>query len=195
MNAVLLGRIFMGVIVALLVGIGFGFVQITTMLDQQVTETDHIRIDRELANLEIDKLKKLQTELEKQQDVVKRASEIVATADAYQYQDQIVSDIGSYARQNGLTISGFDFSVAAGATPAPAAGSTSPVAPKPGGTKTSATITLKSPLPYKNFIKFISQLETNLTKIQITTITLNPDAKDPQLIINPVVGIEVFIKS
>lgn len=195
MNSVVFQRILLGVILLVLVGLGFGYVQLTSLLQTKVTETDHARIEAVVAEYEISKLKKLSVDLKSQQDIITRTQEIVAKGKSYQYQDQIISDVTSYANRNGVTISGFDFT--ANLTPAGKKPVTpgAPVAPTAAGKKVSATISLRSPLPYINFMNFISQIESNLTKLQIISVNLSPEGKDPRLVNNPTIGIELYIKN
>jgi len=58
----------------------------------------------------------------------------------------------------------------------------------------AATITLRNPVPYRNYLTFLKLIEQNLTKMQITDVSIVPDKDDPNLINNPVIGLEVYIK-
>lgn len=152
------------------------------VLAQKARETDHARIDADLSSLELQQLRRLKTQLEQQQEIIGRAQQIAATAEQYRYQDQVISDIQQYAGRYGIQISNFDFGAKAGSK---SSDNTS--------NKTAFTITLRGPLAYDVFLKFLRDLEANLTKLQITSLTLAPD-KNPTLISNPSISLEVFLK-
>lgn len=124
-------------------------------------------------------LQRVQKQLDDQKDVVQRAKDIVAEAKSYQYQDQIISDLNAYASRAGVSITGYSFDSASttGAAPtqAPAAAGTpaTAAAPAPTGVKaTTVAVTLKEPVAYANFLQFLHFIEQNLTKMQVSTITL-----------------------
>ena len=205
MNSILLSRILFGVILVLIVGIGFGFTQLTSILGARVTDRDHLTIDTEASVQEITKLRELDTKLKTQRDIIDRAKEIVANGKEFQFQNQIVSDITAYAARNNLVITSFNFSAdnttttggaAAPATPTPASPTPGGAAAAPPSTsqKVTATINLKTPVEYTDMLRFITQLENNLTKIQISTLNLSPDVQNPNQLLNPIVTIEVFLK-
>lgn len=135
-------------------------------------------------------------------DVVRKASEMVAESKSYQYQNQIVTDLDRFASSAGITITNITFDsstssgsaggTAAGAAPTtpaatPSAGATGPAAAGsagmagavPGGAaapslKTvSATISFDNPVNYKNFLQFIHDIEQNLTKMQLKSLSLS----------------------
>ncbi|MGH7196797.1 MAG: type 4a pilus biogenesis protein PilO [Candidatus Saccharimonadales bacterium] len=179
MNAVILRYILLGVLVLMLLGLGAGGWWLQDTLTAKMRETDHARIDAELSQQEVEYLKQLKERLAQQKDIVERTKQIAATADQYGYQDQVVGDISTYARRHGITISSFDFSAAGQKTDA---------------AKTPFAVTLKGPLAYITFLRFLQDIEKNLTKIQVTSLALSPDTKNPNNITNPTVGLEVYLK-
>ncbi|MEO5499530.1 MAG: hypothetical protein ABIR46_03455, partial [Candidatus Saccharimonadales bacterium] len=106
-------------------------------------------------------------------------------------QDQIVQDIGSYASNAGLTVLGYDFI-------SPVAAQTTGKTAKPtaaSGVKTVvATVSLKSPVPYDRYLKFLRLIEQNLTKMQVTQLDISNDLKTPGSISSPIVTVEVFVQ-
>lgn len=181
MSAVKLRAVLIGLIVLLTFGIVGGTWELHQLLLDQARETDHAKIDADLSQLELDKLKKLQADLAAKKDLIERTKQITTTANQYHYQDQVVSDINAYAYRNGLTISSFDFGASAKANPA-------------GAAKTAFTLSLQNPVKYDQFLAFIHQIESNVTHMQITTIALSPDTRNPTQILNPTIGLEVFLK-
>lgn len=178
-------------IVLLIGGIGYGVYMTHQRLTSYVTEVDHLKIDSELNQQSIENAKKLRSVLDENKDSVARAASIVADSKSYQYQDQIVQDIGSYANTAGLTVLGYDFispsaAQATGKTAAPTTAS---------GVKTVvATVSLKSPVPYDRYLKFLRLIERNLTKMQVTQLDISNDLKTPGSISSPIVTVEVFVR-
>ena len=183
MNASRLRYVLSGFIV-LLVGVIVATIwMMQQLLSEQVRITDHTKIDADVSELDVGKLKNLEDELAERKDLIERTKQIAASVDQYQFQDQVISDLTVYASRNGFGISAFDFTQAAGAKP----GTT------PSG-KTAFVVSLTSPIPYDKFLQFMHDVEQNLTKIQITSVTLSPNPKNPTEILNPTINLEVFLK-
>ncbi len=187
MNATKLRLALFGLIVVLLGGFGTGAYFVLGMLSGRVKDTDHTKIDADITTTELQQLKSLQKQLGDQADVVERAKEIAGTTALYKYQDQVISDISAYASRYGITISAFDFSVASST-----ANATQVVN---GAKRTPFTLTLKGPLPYDTFLRFLKDIEKNLTVIQVTSLTLAPDPKNPNNVTNPSLGLAVYLNS
>lgn len=183
MTATKLRLILLGLIVLLVAGFGTGAWWVQTQLAERVRQTDHTKIDAEVSTTELQQVKNLEKQLADQEDVVNRAKQIAASTAQYRYQDQVVSDISDYAARYGIKVSSFDFSGAQSAKPTTVGGAK----------KTAFRLTLKGPLPYITFLRFLQDIEKNLTKIQVTSLTLSPD-KDPNNIADPNLGLEVYLK-
>lgn len=183
-------------------------------LEQKSKEASHAAIDSEVGTKNIDHLQDLATELQKNQDVATRAASIVADSRQYRYQDQIVNDVNTYAKAAGVTILGFDFSesgsssgdgsessgdssTTSGASTAQTAATpqtnTQTTNAAPGLKTVNASIQLDSPIPLTNFLIFLKYIEQNVTKMQITGVTLTP-ADNPNLISNPTINIMVYTR-
>ena len=182
MTATKLRYILIGLIVVLFGGFAAGAWWIQGILADQVRETDHAKIDAELSGTELQQLKQLKKQLADQEDVIERAKQIAVSSDQYQYQDQVIKDVSDYAARYGIQVNTFDFS------------STNKNASTGGAKKTPFTVSLKGPLAFVTFMRFLRDLEGNLTKIQVTSLTLAPD-KDPNNITNPSLSCEVYLKS
>jgi hypothetical protein len=186
-KATTLQYVFAGIIV-LLLGIVVGvFLLAQQAMSRQFLATDHARIDAELVQEEIVRLQQLKTNLENDNETVEKTERIVAESQQYEYQDQVVNDINSYARQYGIDVISFDF----GAKPGPTTNSSS------GGSaqqKSIVQIQLNEDITYEAFLKFIKSIEQNITKMQLTGISIQPNTKNPQLIQGPSLEIEVFLR-
>jgi hypothetical protein len=183
MTATKLRLVLFGVIALLLLGLGTGAWYIQSILAENVKRTDHSKIDAEISTIELQQLKTLQKQLAGEQDIINRAKEIAASTEQYRYQDQVVTDISDYAARYGIRVNTFDFS-----------GTQAKASSVAGAKKTAFKLSLKGPIPYITFLRFLQDVEKNLTKIQVTSLTLSPD-KNPNNIANPNLGLEVYLKS
>lgn len=140
------------------------------------TAVSHKVADANASRNNLENLKKIERFLAEQQDTIARVDSIVADSQSYQYQDQIILDLNSYAAKAGIAITNFDFAAAATATPAaPVAGAPAATpAPATGGVKsTTVSISVANPVDYIRLLKFIKSIEQNLTKMQISKIGLS----------------------
>lgn len=182
--------------IILIGGIGFYFLQ--QHLNNFAVEVSHASEDAHTSDSDIAALQKLQKQLAENQDNIKRTQSIVADSKSYQYQDQIIKDLNTYAARSGIAITRFSFNDAGAATtgsqktPAGAAAQTQ--APTISGLKsTSVSISLKTPTPYKNLMNFVHAIEQNLTKMQIAGLSLTKGENSSDVSINALT-IEVYIQ-
>lgn len=182
MTATKLRYILLSLIVVLMGCFSAGAWWVQGLLAHSVRDTDHAKIDAEVSTAELQQLKSLQKQLADDQDIVDRAKQIAASTEQYRYQDQVIKDVSDYAARYGIRVNTIDFT----STSAPAAAG--------GAKKVAFTVSLKGPLPYTTFMLFLRDIEQNLTKIQVTSLTLAPD-KDPRAVATPSLSLEVFLKS
>ena len=148
--------------------------------------------DSEIANAsteEIKRLQKLQVQLQDDEIAVSRAEKIVADSKQYGYQNQIIEDITKYANEAGVSITGYTFS----SDSSTATDGSAPTMSTPGLNSTEATISIKSPVPYKSIMNFIYAVESNLTKMQVTGVSLSKSTTSNQVVVNPI-SIKVYTK-
>lgn len=186
MNAVKLRIVLVIGLVVSLAALGTGVWWLQGALAAQVAKTDHARADADIAQLELEKLRRLEIQLQEQKDIVERAAQIAATADNYQYQDQVVKDVEAYAKRHDIAIANFDFSGAS----APGASTNSPA----GTTRTPFSVSLRGPLSFDKFMNFLRDIENNLTKLQVSSLSLTPTADDPKMVTNPTLSLVVYLK-
>ncbi len=173
------------------------------------------------SNSSLQGLQSTKTQLEKQSEVIERASLIVAESQSYLYQDQIITDINRLAQNAGIGITNITFgsvtstgvtggAAAAADTPATptvsepdaatgsradagTSGATAPVSVK----SMTATITLVNPIPYPKMLTFIHSIEQSLTKMRISTIGLSKatdgDSKGG-VVTSDTLTIEVYVR-
>lgn len=144
---------------------------------------------------DIQRLQQLQQQMDEEKIAVTRAQNIAADSKSYQYQNQIITDITAYAKKSGVSISGFTFISDAdkiAKKTAPASESESP-APLPGLKSISAVISVKSPVNYAAMMRFIHAIELNLTKMQLTGISMTKSTNNSDVVVSPLT-VEVFIR-
>ncbi len=187
MTAVTLQYGLMALIVLLIAGIVGIFFLAQTVMSQKALSTDHYRTDAELAQEEIVRLQQLKTILKDEQDTIEKTARIVAQSQQYQFQDQVINDLTSYAKRNNIEVLSFDFGLKPGASAQNSgSGSTQP--------KTIVTVQLSNDIPYTSFLLFLKSLEQNITKMQLTGIALQPNVTKPNLILAPTIELEVFLR-
>lgn len=179
--ALLFNWIMTGVLILLVIGAGFGIYFGQTMLSSFVTETNHLEIDAEVIEEDIRNAKRLTAELNKNSENIKRAADIVAQASSYQFQDQIVTDINSYATAASITVLGIEFQPSAASAKS-----------KTSLNIVSADIILLNPIPYDNYLKFVRLIEKNLTKMQITQLDITTDLINTGKISAPTLKLQVY---
>ena len=218
LNAVILERVLVIGILPLIGVSAFIVYSLFGILEEKAMQASHASIDSEVGTSNINHLKELEAGLARNQDIATRAAAIVAESKQYGYQDQIVNDINTYAQAAGVTILGFDFSETGGAsttpgaagssagtassgqtattptTPTPATDTTKAPAAAPGLKTVNASIQLDSPIPLTNFLIFLKYIEQNVTKMQITGVTITPEATNPNLISNPTINLTVYTR-
>lgn len=156
-----------------------------------------------LSNENLAALRRLETKLKANERAIERTKNIVADSQAYQYQDQIMNDLNTYAKKAGISITSFTFSegAAAGAAAAtPAASGTAGAAPQPaaapvaGGLKsTTVSVALSGGASYQSIMRLIHSIERNLTKMQLSGVTLNKEAGSDQVKVDTLT-VEVYVR-
>ena len=207
LTAVNLQRLFLVGIFVLVVAAIFGFTALTKVLQSKAIEVNHAQTDADIGSNNVKELEQLNSDLQSHKDVVQRAKEIVAESKSYQYQNQIVQDINAFAARAGITILGYNFSgdntnssspdssLSSGTTQPSANTSEAQKTNIPAGVQTvTANITLKNPVPYNNFLRFLKLIENNVTKMQVTGVSLSPDSGHPDQISNPTIGLIVYTR-
>jgi hypothetical protein len=151
------------ILLILLAGVGFYFAQ--GWLHTFAISVSHTVADSRSSDTSLQALNKLQKELETQQEIITKTNAIATSSTSYQTQS--VQDLTTYAGLAGITISDYAFPLSAATTPAKAA-----------VPNTQVTIKLTSPISYNNLLQFMSAIEGNLPKMQITSVNLGRIAGD-----------------
>ena len=161
-------------------------------LSKVATEVSHVTADAEASQDNLQNLQAVEQKLANEKEAIERVNSIVAESQSYQYQDQILSDLHSYANQSGVTITNINFS-GSGDSTASSSG-TPPVSSAPAGLKTtSVSVTIDNPVGYNNLLRFMRSIEQNLTKMQISTVSLSK-AESGSQVTSDALTIEVYIR-
>lgn len=159
-------------------------------------DTQQTAADAQESNTKVQRLIATKKQLEQDAAIVARASQLVSVSQSYLYQDQIIRDINSYASAASIVLDSITFNDAA----APGATTAGATAPPVGIKITTATVTLKNPVNYIKYLRFIHSLEQSLFRMSVLGVGMakstSPDdlKKDPEAIIAEPVSIEVYIK-
>lgn len=189
MNAVTL-RTILSVLIVLVIGlsaVGFYFGQ--RWLDELAVSVSHKIADSKASGNNVETLKKLQIDVAARQESATRARSI--SSSAQNYQTQTIYDLDKYAAAAGISISNYSFvqagtsAAAVAAVPTAAAAPTSP--------STAVTITITSPVSYVKLLTFMTAIESNLPKMQVSSVNLSRATGDStDLVTTDQLTIEVY---
>lgn len=146
-----------------------GFAAIHSMLLTTAETVSKTSADATASGNNLQALQRVEQELETYQSVVNRSTQIVADSRNYQYQNQIINDLNSYAQRSGVTVTNIDFSAEANA----ASGNSNSITPPAGLRAATISIALQNPMPYGNILRFIKSIENNLTQMQIARVSIS----------------------
>lgn len=139
-------------LILLILGGGAAFYWGLGVVSDYALEVNHRLADADASGKQIQGLQSLKNQLAQSNSLVEKANELfVAPAS---YQSRVLSDLKSYADAAGLSITNTTF-----ADP-----STTGIY--------SITIQLKQPVSYSGLIAFLNNVEGNLPKLQVSSISL-----------------------
>lgn len=182
------------VLVTIVISIGFYFLQ--SFLYKFAVEVSHANENATTSANDVATFIKLERQLEDDQVTIKRVESIVAESKSYQYQNQIINDLNTYAARAGLKINGYTFSDGA---PAENGGSAQTAAENPssapvsGLKSTAVTVALSQPTKYQDVMEFVRSIEQNLTKMQLSSLVMAKGVAKDEVTISAL-EIEVYIK-
>lgn len=187
-------RIILSVIFAVtLIGMSAGFYFAYSFLQSKVEVVVETQAEASSSDAKLDNLIQLEKDLSQYEGTMEKAKQIASESKMYQYQNQIINDITSYADIAGVSIESFTFqdptapidgaapAAADAADPATEEGdqqdpaAATPVAPSLKSTVTS--IKLVDEQNYDNILHFIYLIEQNITRMQILELNLVRDAE------------------
>lgn len=167
-----------------------GFYVVNRWLRSFATDVSHATADATASHTTISTLQQLQERLAANREVIQRANSIVAESQSYQYQDEIIQDLNNYASTAGISITNFNFETQ-GTADQQDTTSTQGITPPSGINSTLVSVTIQSPVNYDSLLRFFYSIEQNLTKMQITNISLT---KSEGEVASDDLTIEVYIR-
>lgn len=198
LNAITLQYLLIVACIIVAGGIVWIFIQATDILSAQAKEVNHVKIQAELAQDEIVRLRQLKINLAEDKDIINKTAQIVSESQQYKFQDQLINELSQYAAQAGIGIDAYNFGSKPGeyvtSTPNAAGATSTPSTSSKVPPKTLVTITMQDDASYTSFLKFIKSIEKNISKMQLTGINIAPNLKKPGVIRKTVIEIEVFLR-
>ena len=188
LNAISLRNTLMATIGLLIIlGVG-GFFFFQKYLASVAADVNDSNAKAAATSQDVAQLQRLKTEMANNQVAVTRAANVVGDSKSYQYQDQIINDLSSYANAAGFSIPSFTF-----ADPTKGAASGGAAAPAPATTTASGlkvstvTVTLPEGLSYATVMTFLKSIEQNLTKMEVNGVTFAVDPVSGKITTQPIV--------
>jgi hypothetical protein len=146
-------RTLLGVLLAIvLLGGGAVFYWGLGIVQNYSVDVNHRLADADASGKQIEELRVLKGQLAQSNSLVEKANRLFATPD--NYQSRALADINKYADAAGLSI----------------AKTSVDDAPQ----SHAIIVSLKQPVSYKKLITFLNNIEGNLPKMQISSISLGP---------------------
>jgi len=139
-------------------------------------QTEAIAVDAKIQSLLASK-----SQLDHNSDTVKKAKNIVSESKLYQYQNQIIQDLNTYADRAGIPIKSFSFQNEP-TTSAKTATSSKQTSTSPAGVKsTFVSIQLGDHIDYTKFLHFLSLIEKNVTRMQLLGVSISRGANNHEI--------------
>ena len=139
-------------------------------------QTEAIAVDAKIQSLLASK-----SQLDRNSDTVKKAKNIVSESKLYQYQNQIIKDLNTYADRASIPIKAFSFQNEP-TTSAKTAKSSKRTSTSPAGVKsTFVSIQLGDHIDYTKFLHFLSLIEKNVTRMQLLGVSISRGANNHEI--------------
>ena len=139
-------------------------------------QTEAIAVDAKIQSLLASK-----SQLDRNSDTVKKAKNIVSESKLYQYQNQIIKDLNTYADRAGIPIKAFSFQNEP-TTSAKTTKSSKRTPASPAGVKsTFVSIQLGDHIDYTKFLHFLSLIEKNVTRMQLSGVSISRGANNHEI--------------
>lgn len=168
-------------VVTLLIAIGatgYGFYQAQIWLKNYATTVGQTIGSSKSGTMSSDGLSDLEQALESQQPSIDKAAAV--TVLGANYQSQAISDLTVYANKTGINVTNYSVSD----TISTSTGIT-------GITPKYLSVTLQNPIKMDSLLQFLSLVETNLPKMQLTGISLSQSSESDSVNVDPLI-IELY---
>ena len=187
-------------LVLILVGMGvvvyFGY----SMLQGTAEEVSKVQTEAKAVDAKVQNLARLEKEMEKYKDSVAKAQQLVAETRQYQYQNQIINDLTTYASQSGVGIAGFTFASGSAGSKSSSGSSSTSGASGSTGASTGAgpksmkvSVRLNEKTEYMALLRFMHLIEQNLTRMQIASVSMSK-AEGAGQVNTQTLDVEVYVR-
>jgi hypothetical protein len=139
-------------------------------------QTEAIAVDAKIQSLLASK-----SQLDRNSDTVKKAKNIVSESKLYQYQNQIIKDLNTYADRAGIPIKAFSFQNEPTTSTKTATSSKRTPASPAGVKSTFVSIQLGDHIDYTKFLHFLSLIEKNVTRMQLLGVSISRGANNHEI--------------
>lgn len=145
-------RTLLSVVLAIaIVGGGALFYLGLTTVKEYSAQVNNRLIDADASEAQVRQLQLLRQQINQNETLIAKADRVFSSPSDYQAQS--LNDVRSYANQTGVSIRSIDFE-------------------DPSSGSYSMTVRLNSPVNYQSLIRFITLIEGNLPKMQLTSIDI-----------------------
>ena len=152
-----------------------------SFLSKTSEEVGKMQTEATAVDAKIQSLLASKSQLDRNSDTVKKAKNIVSESKLYQYQNQIIQDLNTYADRAGIPIKSFSFqnepTVSAKTATSSKQTSTSPAGVK----STFVSIQLGDHIDYTKFLHFLSLIEKNVTRMQLSGVSISRGANNHEI--------------
>jgi len=152
-----------------------------SFLSKTSEEVGKMQTEATAVDAKIQSLLASKSQLDRNSDTVKKAKNIVSESKLYQYQNQIIQDLNTYADRAGIPIKSFSFQNEP-TTSAKTATSSKQTYASPAGVKsTFVSIQLGDHIDYTKFLHFLSLIEKNVTRMQLSGVSISRGANNHEI--------------
>ena len=152
-----------------------------SFLSKTSEEVGKMQTEAAAVDAKIQSLLASKSQLDRNSDTVKKAKNIVSESKLYQYQNQIIQDLNTYADRAGIPIKSFSFQNEP-TTSTKTATSSKRTSTNPAGVKsTFVSIQLGDHIDYTKFLHFLSLIEKNVTRMQLSGVSISRGANNHEI--------------
>ena len=152
-----------------------------SFLSKTSEEVGKMQTEAAAVDAKIQSLLASKSQLDRNSDTVKKAKNIVSESKLYQYQNQIIQDLNTYADRAGIPIKSFSFQNEP-TTSAKTATSSKQTSTSPAGVKsTFVSIQLGDHIDYTKFLHLLSLIEKNVTRMQLSGVSISRGANNHEI--------------
>lgn len=152
-----------------------------SFLSKTSEEVGKMQTEATAVDAKIQSLLASKSQLDRNSDTVKKAKNIVSESKLYQYQNQIIQDLNTYADRAGIPIKSFSFQNEPTTSTKTATPSKQTFTSPTGVKSTFVSIQLGDHIDYTKFLHFLSLIEKNVTRMQLSGVSISRGANNHEI--------------